>query len=197
MALLHMARDIKPDIPVLFLETGFHFPETTEFRQRIVAEWNLNFIELRGDHKTAERQAEIYGPELYRRDPDLCCHINKVAPLQTALEGYKGWISGVRRDQSDARSHTPVVQAQLLPSGKEVLKVHPLAFWTKADVEDYVRRNGIPIHPLLERGFASIGCWPCTRPITNGESERAGRWDGLEKTECGIHVFGTSEADSE
>ena len=190
LVILHQLLSIRRDLPVLFLETGFHFPETLEFKDRIQDLWDLNLVELRGEHESTERQAEIYGPELYKRNPDRCCAINKVEPLQRALEDYDGWISGLRRDQSPMRAGTAIVEAQLLPSGNETLKIHPLATWTKADVQSYVTEHGIPTHPLLERGFGSIGCWPCTRAIGDNESERAGRWDGFGKTECGIHSFG-------
>jgi phosphoadenosine phosphosulfate reductase len=161
-----------------------------EFRLQIADAWDLKLIDLRGDHGSPERQAAIHGPELYRRDPDKCCFINKVEPLQKALEEFDGWISGIRRDQSPFRAETPLVEAQMLPSGNEVLKIHPLAHWSKEDVESYLEQHDIPTHPLLEKGYRSIGCYPCTRAVANGEDERAGRWDGLDKTECGIHGFG-------
>jgi phosphoadenosine phosphosulfate reductase len=185
-----MLQEIRNDLPVLFLNTGFHFPETLAFRDEIVERWGLNLVDIRGEHGSVEGQAKIHGPELYKRDPNLCCQINKVEPLQKALADYDGWISGLRRDQSPLRADTPVVEAQLLPSGDEVLKIHPLAHWTRAHVDEYIARHEIPTHPLLEKGFASIGCWPCTRAIKAGEDERAGRWDGSTKTECGIHLFG-------
>jgi phosphoadenosine phosphosulfate reductase len=197
MVILHMLRAIKPEIPVLFLETGFHFPETLEFKARVQGDWDLNIVDLRGEHGSAEVQAERYGPELYKTDPDRCCAINKVEPLQRALEDYDGWISGLRRDQSPLRAETPIVEAQMLPSGNEVMKIHPLAHWSKADVQAYVDDHDIPTHPLLEKGFASIGCWPCTRAINKDEKERAGRWDGFNKTECGIHSFGRPEGPKE
>lgn len=190
MVILHLMTRIRPDVPVLFLDTGFHFEETLEFRARVADMWNLKVVDLRGEHGSATRQAEIHGPELYRRNPDLCCAINKVEPLQRALEEFDGWVSGLRRDQSPLRANTPMVEAQLLPSGNEVLKIHPLAHWSKQDVEAYVAEHDIPTHPLLEKGYASIGCWPCTRAIGAKEDERAGRWDGLAKSECGIHSFG-------
>jgi phosphoadenosine phosphosulfate reductase len=190
LVILHHLRSIKPDLPVLFLDTGFHFEETLRFRHRIAEMWDLKVVDLRGDHGDAQRQAELYGPELYRRDPETCCAINKVRPLQAALEEYDGWISGLRRDQSPLRAETPLIEAQMLPSGNEIMKIHPLARWNRADVERYVAEHAIPTHPLLERGYASIGCWPCTRAIKEGESERDGRWAGLAKTECGIHSFG-------
>ena len=190
LVILHMLRAIKPDLPVLFLDTGFHFEETLAFRHRIAEMWDLKVVDLRGAHGSAERQAELYGTELYRRDPDTCCAINKVKPLQAALEEFDGWISGLRRDQSPLRAETPIIEAQLLPSGNEIMKIHPLARWNRADVELYTQRHNIPTHPLLEKGYRSIGCWPCTRAIREGEAERDGRWEGLAKTECGIHSFG-------
>lgn len=196
MVILHMMNDIRPGLPILFIDTGFHFEETLAFKDEVVERWDLDLVELRGEHGSAERQTEIYGPKLYERDPDRCCAINKVEPLQPALENYDGWISGLRRDQSPLRAQTPIVEAQLLRSGSEILKVHPLARWTKQDVARYVQRHDVPTHPLLEKGFASIGCWPCTRAIGNGEAERDGRWSGFGKTECGIHTFGKqTEAD--
>lgn len=192
LVILHLLRELRPDLPVLFLNTGFHFPETLEFRDRLVEEWDLKLVELTGAHKTVRGQEQLYGPDLFRRDPDKCCFINKVQPLQVALEEFDGWISGLRRDQSPLRANTPVVEAQLLPSGNEVLKIHPLAAWSREDVDRYLKENDIPTHPLLDKGFASIGCFPCTRAIAPGESERAGRWDGITKTECGIHSFGRS-----
>lgn len=190
LVILHLLQEISPRMPVLFLNTGFHFAETLAFRDEVVARWGLDLVELRGAHGDPEGQARRFGPELYRRNPDLCCHVNKVEPLQRALEGYDGWISGIRRDQSPLRAHTPVIEAQMLPSGREVFKVHPLANWSKAQVQDYLEAHSIPVHPLLERGFGSIGCQPCTRAIQEGETERDGRWEGAMKTECGIHSFG-------
>jgi phosphoadenosine phosphosulfate reductase len=198
LVILHVLKDIRPDFPVLFLDTGFHFEETIAFKRQIAAAWDLKVVDLNGSHGGPGRQEEIYGPELYRRDPDRCCFINKVEPLQRALEEFDAWISGIRRDQSPLRAHTPVLEAQMLPSGREVLKIHPLATWTRADVDAYVARHEIPTNPLLEEGYASIGCRPCTRRTSDGEDERAGRWDGFAKTECGIHSFGkrTTEAET-
>ena len=190
LVILHLLKDIRPDVPALFLDTGFHFSQTLEFRDRIAELWDLKVVTLTGEHGSPKRQAELHGPHLYRSDPDRCCFINKVRPLQAALEEYDGWMSGLRRDQSPLRAGTPTIEAQMLPSGSEVLKIHPLATWTRARVGSYVKRHGIPTHPLLEQGFASIGCRPCTRTVNDGEDERDGRWDSLAKTECGIHSFG-------
>jgi phosphoadenosine phosphosulfate reductase len=190
LVILHLLKSVAPEVPVLFLDTGFHFSETLAFAEEVRARWDLNLVVLKGTHGSAARQAEIYGPELYRRNPELCCSINKVEPLQRALENYDGWISGLRRDQSPLRANTPVLEAQLLPSGKEILKIHPLARWAKADVQAYLAEHDIAVHPLLDKGFPSIGCRPCTRAVAAGEEERAGRWDGVDKAECGIHSFG-------
>lgn len=198
LVILHMLRDIRPGLPALFLDTGFHFPETLEFKDRIVELFGLNLIELRGAHGSREAQEEEFGPDLFRRDANHCCHINKVAPLQAALQNYDAWISGIRRDQSVWRQSTPIAETQMLESGRPILKIHPLATWSRSDVEDYVRENDIPTHPLYERGYRSIGCWPCTSPVVTSDDERGGRWAGLEKTECGIHTIGTrSEAEAE
>jgi phosphoadenosine phosphosulfate reductase len=191
LVILHQIKTLAPGIPVLFLDTGFHFDETLEFRDRITKQWGLNIVNLRGEHGSPGRQAELYGLDLYLRDPNRCCAMNKVEPLQKELEGYDGWISGLRRDQSPLRAHTPIVEAQLLPSNNEILKIHPLANWTRDDMNRYVTDHEIPTHPLLERGYASVGCQPCTAPLDPHEhGERAGRWVGFNKNECGIHSFG-------
>ena len=190
LVILHMLNGIRPGLPVLFLDTGFHFRETLEFKDQIVELMDLNIVELRGEHGSVEGQTAKYGPELYKRDPDKCCHINKVEPLMKVLGDYDGWISGIRREQSPLRAGTPIIEAQMLPSGDEVMKIHPLANWSRDQVTGYLKEQGIPTHPLLEQGFASIGCFPCTRKIQAGEDERAGRWEGQGKTECGIHTFG-------
>lgn len=189
LVILDLMRDIYPDIPVIFLDTGYHFPETLAFRDRIVGLWDLNLLEVKGDHA---RRAD--GPtqhhDLYRTDPNACCAINKVQPLQQALAGFGGWISGLRRDQSPQRAAIRIVDVQALPSGSTLLKIHPLAAWSKNDVESYLTQRGIPTHPLLEQGFESVGCWPCTRRVDAHQGPRAGRWYGMDKTECGIHTFG-------
>lgn len=193
LVMLHMLQSIRADLPVLFLDTGFHFDETIAFKDRIVEMWDLNLVHLRGKHGSVAQQNLAYGSELYRRNPDQCCFINKVEPLQRALEEYDGWISGLRRDQSKIRSRTPIAEDQELMSGRDVIKIHPLANWTKADVRRYLAKHDIPTHPLLEQGFASIGCAPCTSPTASSDpDERAGRWQGMDKTECGIHQIGPS-----
>ncbi len=190
VVLLHMLRSIAPRLPVLFLDTGFHFRETLELAAHLEETWDLNLVRIRGRHGSVAEQERLHGADLHRRDPALCCRINKVEPLQEHLDGYDAWISGIRRDQSPLRAATPMVEAQTLPSGAEILKIHPLAHWCRSEVAAYVKMHDLPTHPLLELGYRSIGCAPCTRPVAEGEAERAGRWDGFAKTECGIHTFG-------
>lgn len=188
LALAWMARRIIRPVPVLFVQTGYHFPETIAFRDRIVSEWGLDLVETR------PAPAPVGDPEPYRSDPDACCYANKVVPLQRRLEALDGWITGARRDQSDVRRFLPVVQRQRLDSGREIWKINPLAGWTAADVDAYVRANRLPEHPLYAGGYRSIGCAPCTRRTQPGEDDRAGRWAGSDKTECGLQTFGLGPA---
>lgn len=187
LVLAHMARDIVERVPVLFIETGYHFAETLEFKDKVVREWNLEVIEA----KAAPGQPK----DLWKQSTDACCEVNKVQPFQRALEGLSGYANGARREQSLTRRHVPIVERQILPSGKTILKVNPLASWTKQQLWHFVREHDVPVHPLYDEGYASIGCAPCTRPIVAGEDERAGRWSGSDKTECGILTFGTTDTD--
>jgi phosphoadenosine phosphosulfate reductase len=184
VVLAHMLRTIAPEVPVVFVNTGFHFPETLAYRDEIVRRYGINLVEL---HPIMPREefARRHGLDLYARNPDLCCHINKVEPLRRYLPGMRGWINGRRRDQAATREDIRVVEAY--QGG--LYKVNPLARWTSRDTFYYLERHGIPTHPLFEKGYASIGCEPCTRPVLPGEDERAGRWAGQDKTECGIHTF--------
>ena len=184
VVLAHMLSSIAPWVPIVFLETGFHFPQTLAYRDEIVARYGLNLREMRAA-MPREEFARVHGLDLYMRDPDLCCRIHKVEPLRAALEGMRCWINGRRRDQTAARHSIGVVERY--EGG--IHKVNPLATWTAADTYRYMQKHSIPEHPLFEKGYASIGCAPCTRPILTGEDERAGRWSGTGKTECGIHTF--------
>jgi phosphoadenosine phosphosulfate reductase len=189
---IHLAKQIIDRVPVLFLQTGFHFPETLEFRDSLVEAWDLELIETQPTFGP-ELQSEIVGPELYRTDPDLCCHLNKVMPLEAALKDRAGWATGVRRDQSPTRGRTQRIERQELTPDIVVWKLNPLAFWDRAQVDEYADEYDIPRHPLYSKGYVSIGCAPCTRPVATGEDERAGRWEGFGKTECGIHGTGGLE----
>ena len=183
MIILHMVRDIVPELPVFFLDTGFHFSETLEFAERIRREWGINLI-LQRPKLFGEDFAAKHG-KLYERDPDLCCHLNKVEPQKELLERYQGWIAGVRRDQSATRGAADSLE--ILEGAK--LKVQPLSHWSRPEVDAYLKDHEIPTHPLFELGYQSIGCQPCTQPCHDASNERAGRWMGKAKTECGLHTF--------
>ncbi len=189
LVILDIARGIRPDIPVLFLETGYHFPETLQFRDELKQRWNANIVDVRPEQSVAEQDA-AYGFELFARDPDRCCAMRKVEPLQRALHGRSAWMTGVRRSQHSGRQATPVVEWQELEGGGGLYKINPLVSWSLPQVEAYLGQHQIPAHPLWSRGYRSVGCAPCTSPVAAGEDERAGRWRGRDKVECGIHVAG-------
>lgn len=190
VVLAHMLRSIKPDIPVVFINTGFHFKETLEYRDHIVKLLDLNLVEV-GRKITWEEFQARYGADLYRHNPDLCCQINKVEPLLEALEGVRAWINGRRREQTQGRSRIAHVERQ-----GTIVKINPLARWTSKDTYRYLHAHNLPVNPLFERGYTSIGCEPCTRPPLSGDDERSGRWAGTDKIECGIHTVLDSPADS-
>jgi len=181
--LLHIISQVCPDMPVIFLDTGFHFLETLAFRDELQARYNLNIVVIHPSIGKSQLLAK-YGQGLYRHDPDLCCYINKVEPMQRALSGMRAWVSGVRRGQTAHRQNLAVLELQ--PSG--LLKVHPVLDQTEAEQWDYIRRYRLPNHPLFAAGYLSVGCAPCTRPVTGGEGARSGRWANTEKTECGLHT---------
>jgi phosphoadenosine phosphosulfate reductase len=184
---IHMAVSVRPDVPIIFLETGFHFAETLAFKERLTEELNLNLVDLTGDY-TVDSQAEKFGPKLYERDPHLCCELNKVIPWRRALADLDGWITSMRRDSSWTRRDTPIVSQQQVEEGGVVVKINPIANWTRRDAWAYLKEHDIPLNPLYDLGYESIGCAPCTRMVFPGEDERAGRWSGQNKVECGIHV---------
>jgi len=190
---IHLATRVRPDVPVLFLETGFHFRETLEFKERLTRLLGLRVVDLRGE-TTPEEQAAVHGPRLYERDPARCCELNKVLPLDRALADYDLWMTGLRRDSASTRARVPVVEGHLTAGGHELLKVNPVAGWTHERAGAYLEEHGLPRHPLYDLGYASIGCAPCTRGLFPGEDERAGRWAGVDKVECGIHLPAAAEA---
>jgi phosphoadenosine phosphosulfate reductase len=183
VVLAHMLRSIKPGIPVVFINTGFHFKETLEYRDLIVKLLDLNLVEV-GRKMTWEEFKSRHGADLYRRDPDLCCRINKVEPLLEALKGARAWINGRRREQTGGRADIQHVELQ-----GRVVKINPLARWMSKDTYRYLHAHNLPLNPLFERGYTSIGCEPCTRPPLTDGDERSGRWAGTDKTECGIHTM--------
>ncbi|MFD7239834.1 phosphoadenylyl-sulfate reductase [Streptomyces syringium] len=179
----HLASRVLPGVDVVFLDTGYHFPETIGTRDAVAAVMDVKVITLTPRRSVAEQDAE-HGPRLHDRDPDLCCALRKVQPLEEGLGAYDAWATGLRRDESPTRAHTPVVGWD---GRRRKVKVSPIARWTQADVDAYVEEHGVLTNPLLTEGFASIGCAPCTRATGVGEDARAGRWAGRGKTECGLH----------
>ncbi len=186
MVVLDLARKARPDIPVLFLETGYHFPETYAYRDKYASKWQLNLVNLMPKTTLAEHEA-AFG-KLYESKPTECCNIRKVEPLFRGLAGYQLWLTGLRRDQSPTRANLKKVETHVLPDGKSLLKISPLADWTNRDVWQYIKANGIEPLELYDRGFTSIGCQPCTRLPDDPNNPRSGRWGG-NKLECGIHTF--------
>ncbi len=178
VVLVHFLREARPDIPVLFLETFHHFPQTLTYRDEIAAKWNLNLLNL----KAPEPQVG-----LWQTSTDDCCARHKVGPLFGALEGYDTWFTGLRRDQSPSRANLQHVEPFTLKSGKILRKVSPLAEWTTRDVWHYAKAHDIPLLPLYELGYSSIGCEPCTSLPPDPSNPRSGRWQG-QKLECGIHI---------
>ncbi|MEW6237967.1 MAG: phosphoadenylyl-sulfate reductase [Candidatus Omnitrophota bacterium] len=181
--LLHIVSQVCPQMTVLFLDTGYHFPETLAFRDELQKAFGLKIRTIRPISAGSQSDIAQESP-LYSVNPDLCCHLNKVKPMRMALEDALGWISGVRRDQTSRRAELKVVEAE--PSG--ILKIHPMLHWRREEIWDYIKNHNLPKHPLHGQGYRSIGCAPCTRPAGQGEDDRDGRWPGREKTECGLHT---------
>ena len=181
--LAHLASQVAPGIQVVFLDTGYHFAETIGTRDAVAATLPLEVVTVRPEQTVAEQDA-THGAYLYRTDPDLCCALRKVAPLETALTSYDAWATGLRRAETRNRVIAPVVGWD---ARKGKVKVSPLARWTDEQVEQYVADNGVLVNPLVHDGYPSIGCWPCTRRVAPGDDPRSGRWAGTSKTECGIH----------
>lgn len=183
--LTKLAIAIDPDIPILFLDTGYHFRETYEYRDRIAEEWHLNLINLLPEKTVPEQEAE-HGL-LFQIAPDQCCKLRKVEPLFNAVAGYRVWLTGLRREQAKSRAALEESAPFTLTSGKQVLKVAPLASWTTRDVWYACEKLSIPLLPLYDRGYSSIGCEPCTSLPLDANDPRSGRWAG-RKVECGIHI---------
>ena len=186
---MHLATQMRPDIPILFLETGYQFAETLAFKEQLAERLSLNVVDLVGEY-TVERQAAAFGPRLFERDPDRCCELNKVKPMFEALRGLDAWITAFRRESSPTRASAPFVQQYEIEAGRWMVKVNPMAAWTQLQVASYLREHDLPHNPLYDLGYSSIGCAPCTRMRLADEPERAGRWAGLSKWECGIQTQG-------
>ncbi len=180
--LLHLVSQYAPDARIIFLNTGFHFPETIQFKDGLANLFSLNIQEL---ECLAGRESfeQNYGA-LHQSDPKTCCYLNKVEPLKRALKGAKAWISGIRRDQTAVRAGSNVIQK----TADGVIKICPMLDWTAEQVRQYLGENHLPTHPLLTKGYLSIGCAPCTQPTSPDDHERAGRWISFQKVECGLHT---------
>jgi phosphoadenosine phosphosulfate reductase len=182
--IIHLAATVKPGIDVIFLDTGYHFPETIGTRDAVAATYPVNLISVTPSRTVAEQDTEL-GPRLYGRNPDLCCYLRKVVPLERALDPYDAWITGVRREETDARSDTRVVEWD---AKRAMVKVNPIASWSQEQVDSYITDNGVLMNPLVDDGYPSIGCATCTMPVKPGADPRSGRWAGTGKTECGLHL---------
>jgi phosphoadenosine phosphosulfate reductase len=189
MAVLYLVREQVPDIPVLFLETGYHFAEVYSYRDEMAARYNLNLVNVTPAQTAAEQERQF--GLLYQSQPDQCCKLRKVGPLFAALGNYGVWFTGLRRVQSPTRANLQVLDYFPLPSGKRLLKVSPLAAWTDREVWNFAREHDIPLLPLYQAGYTSIGCEPCTARPADPANARSGRWAG-RKLECGIHIAPSS-----
>jgi phosphoadenosine phosphosulfate reductase len=185
MALVDLVIAQRPDIPVLFLETGYHFPETYAYRDQMTERLHLNLVNLASRQSVSEQESQF--GILNQTAPDRCCGMRKVEPLFRGLDDYGVWFTALRREQSPTRANLQAVDHFKLPTGKQLLKVSPLADWTNADVWAYLKKRGIPVLPLYEQGYTSIGCAPCTSLPADPDNPRSGRWAG-KKLECGIHI---------
>jgi len=182
--IVDLAARIVPGIDVLFLDTGYHFPETIGTRDAVSVVYPVNVINVTPPTTVEEQDAEL-GPNLYARNPDLCCYLRKVVPLEQALDPYDAWITGVRREETDTRTTTQVVQWD---AKRQMVKVNPIVEWTQQDVDNYIAEHGVLVNPLVDDGYPSIGCRTCTARVAPGADPRSGRWAGTAKTECGIHT---------
>lgn len=182
--LVHLASEAAPGIEVAFIDTGYHFAETLGTAHAYEVTRPLRLLTVTPVQTVAEQDAQ-YGPRLHERDPDLCCKLRKVEPLERTLAGRDAWITGMRRVDAPTRSDIDIIGVD---GKRNMVKVNPLATWTDEQTQEYALANGVLLNPLREAGYQSIGCGPCTRPTAPGEDPRAGRWAGKNKTECGLHV---------
>jgi phosphoadenosine phosphosulfate reductase len=187
--LLHLLAEIEPKVRVFNLDTGYQFPDTLALRDQIAQRYGIEVELMRPESTVAQYEQRHDGP-LYVTNPDLCCYDRKIVPLRRALAGYDAWITAIRSDQSADRAAAKVVGADPKVG---LVKINPLLTWTSRDVWAFIATHKVPYNPLHDRGYASIGCWPCTRESRSGEDERSGRWAGLAKTECGLHSLDSSQ----
>jgi phosphoadenosine phosphosulfate reductase len=173
--LVDLAVKVEPSIEVVFIDTGYHFPETLDTVERVRRKYGLNLRMM---------TVPTHDEELWKIDPENCCSAVKVGQLDRALAGKEAWMSGLRRDEAETRINSPIVARDL----RGLIKVNPIATWTRDDVDGYIKDHDVPVNPLIAQGYPSIGCWPCTKPVGEGDDPRSGRWAGRDKTECGLHL---------
>ena len=182
--LIDNAAKVRPGVPVLFLDTGYPFAETVGTRDAIESVYDIHLLNITPE-RTVEEQEELMGKDLFAHDPNECCRLRKVVPLRKALRGYAAWITGLRRVESPTRANAPLIS---FDESFKLVKVNPLAAWTDQDVQDYIEKNNVLVNPLVDEGYPSIGCAPCTVKPADGADPRSGRWQGRNKTECGLHA---------
>ncbi|WP_448504847.1 phosphoadenylyl-sulfate reductase [Mycolicibacterium thermoresistibile] len=181
--LVHLAAKVRPGVDVLFLDTGYHFAETIGTRDAVQAVYDVNVVNVTPEHTVAE-QDELLGKDLFARDAEQCCRLRKVQPLTAALRGYSAWVTGIRRVEAPTRANAPLISYD---DAFGLVKINPLAAWTDQDMQDYLQANGVLVNPLVDEGYPSIGCAPCTAKPAPGADPRSGRWQGSAKIECGLH----------
>ncbi|MGO9157140.1 phosphoadenylyl-sulfate reductase [Mycobacterium sp.] len=182
--LVDLAARVRPGVPVLFLDTGYHFVETVGTRDAVESVYDVRVLNVAPEHTVAE-QDKLLGKDLFARDPGECCRLRKVAPLGKALRGYSAWVTGLRRVEAPTRANAPLIS---FDEAFKLVKVNPLAAWTDEDLQDYIDEHDVLVNPLVYEGYPSIGCAPCTARPAEGADPRSGRWQGLAKTECGLHA---------
>ncbi|HUH72538.1 MAG TPA: phosphoadenylyl-sulfate reductase [Mycobacterium sp.] len=182
--LVDLASKVRPGVPVLFLDTGYHFAETIGTRDAVESVYDIWVLNINPEHTVAE-QDDLMGKDLFARDPNECCRLRKVVPLARALSGYAAWVTGIRRVEAPTRANAPLIG---FDEAFKLVKVNPLAAWTDQDVQDYIEKNNVLVNPLVDEGYPSIGCAPCTAKPAEGADPRSGRWQGRNKIECGLHA---------
>ncbi|MEU7765647.1 phosphoadenylyl-sulfate reductase [Nocardia sp. NPDC049190] len=182
--LVHLAAQVRAGVDVLFLDTGYHFAETIGTRDAVAVVYGVNVIDVRPEHSVVA-QDQLLGKDLFARDPTECCRLRKVVPLQNSLVGYNAWVTGIRRVEAPTRANAPLIS---FDEAFGLVKINPIAPWSDDEMRAYIEEHGILVNPLVEEGYPSIGCAPCTRKPEPGSDPRSGRWAGLAKTECGLHT---------
>jgi phosphoadenosine phosphosulfate reductase len=182
--LVHMAAQVRPGVDILFLDTGYHFAETIGTRDAVEAVYDVNIVNVTPERSVAEQDAAL-GKNLFAREPNECCRLRKVEPLSKALRNYSAWVTGIRRVEAPTRANAPFISWD---SAFGLVKINPLAAWTDEDMQAYIEKHGVLVNPLVDEGYPSIGCAPCTTKPVDGADPRSGRWAGTGKIECGLHA---------